>query len=106
MSSIQTFKYKRKKLTVIFWNVNVWFDLKEIAAILGYKKSLLDLFFLAEEKERFSNLSVRLISIDGLYRYTYYKVLKPKQREKAQELYNYVEKEVMPVFNEYIKSWI
>ena len=38
MSGIQTLKYKRKKITVIFWNNKVWFKLKEICEIIKCSK--------------------------------------------------------------------
>ncbi len=106
MSGIQTFKYKRKNLTVIFWYSKVWFDAKEIRNILGYKKDLHRFRGLLREEERFFRLGVQLISENGLYILTYHKCLTPKQREKAQELFDFVQAEIMPVFNEYIRSWL
>ena len=40
MSGIQTFKYKRRKITVIFWNATVWFKGRELYDILGYKEGM------------------------------------------------------------------
>lgn len=106
MSGIQTFKYKRKKITVIFWNVKVWFNAKELYDILGYKKEFNRFMGLLRKENIFSKSRITLISENGLYIFTYHKALKPKQREKAQELFDWFEKEIKPVFDKYIKSWL
>lgn len=110
MKSIQSFKYKRKKLTVIFWNLKVWFNAIEILRILGYKDNITRfmglLFGPNKDNLKFTTSKVKLISEDGLYVLTYYEGLKPKEREKANELYDYVQEEVMPAFNSYLRSWL
>lgn len=117
ISGIQTFKYRRRRITVIFWNGKIWFNAYEIYEILGYKGSLIKLMHLVDAKDRFTKSngrtsegelrpSIRLISENGLYVYTYHKVLKPKQREKAQELFDFVQAEIVPIFDEYIRSWL
>ena len=62
MSSIQTFRYKRKKLTVIFWDSKIWFELKEICFILKtrkddgiYKLSFDIPEYMADEDKRLKN---------------------------------------------------
>ena len=107
MSGIQTFKYKRRKMTVIFWNCRVWFKGKEIYEILGYKGGMTRFMtLLLDDNMTYSKSNVNLISELGLSTFTYHKGLKPKMREKANELYDWVQKEVMPVFDEYIRSWL
>ena len=107
MSGIQTFKYKHRKITVIFWNATVWFRGRELYDILGYKEGMSRFMtILSGDDMKFSESNVNLISELGLYTFTYHKGLKPKQREKAQALYDWFEEEVKPVFDEYIKSWL
>ena len=109
MSGIQTFKYKRRKITVIFWNATVWFKAKDLYDILGYKEGMsrfMTLLFGDNMKMEKPKVTVNLISELGLYTFTYHKGLKPRHREKAQELYDWVQKEIMPVFDDYIKSWL
>ncbi len=107
MSGIQSFKYKRRKITVVFWNNNVWFKAKEIREILGYKESLTRFTgLLWDEENKLFKPKANLITEKGLYVLTYHKGLKPKAREKAQELYDFVQEEVMPVFEAYIRSWL
>jgi len=112
MGSIQSFKYKRKDLTVIFWNCHVWFKAKEIFEILGYKryKRYRENFSRFLSLVHFVNVisyrpRVKLISENALYILTYHKASPEKTREKAKDLYEFVQEKVMPVFDEYIKSW-
>ena len=112
MSGIQTFKYKRQKITVIFWNTKVWFYAREICQIVkcSKKDDMHRLFcILAEympEEDKLRKLRIRLFSASGLQYLVKRVTMKPQRKEKLKEFCEWVEQEVMPVFDEYLRSWL
>lgn len=112
MSSIQTFRYKRKKLTVIFWDSKIWFELKEICFLLKtrkddgiYKLSFDIPEYMADEDKRLKN-KPKLISASGLEYLIRRVTMSPQRREKLEDLYDWICAEVMPAFDSYLRSWL
>lgn len=112
MSGIQTFKYKRKKLTVIFGNNKVWFKLKEICEIIKCSKkdemhrlSFIITDYMPDEDKQLETRT-KLVSASGLQYLVERVTMKPQRKEKLKDFYDWFEKEVKPVFDEYIKSWL
>jgi len=112
MSGIQTFKYKRKKLIVIFWNNKVWFKLKEISVLIKCSQKD-DIYRLSRtlteympEEDKHLETRTKLVSASGLQYLVERVTMKPQRKAKLKDFYDWIEKEVKPVFDEYIKSWL
>lgn len=112
MSGIQTLKYKRKKITVIFWNNKIWFRLNEICEIIKCSKkdethmlSFIITDYMPDEDKQLDTRP-KLVSASGLQYLVERVTMKPQRKEKLKDFYDWIEEEVMPVFTEYIRSWL
>ena len=93
MNSIQSFRYKRKRITVIFCNNKVWFKLGEISQLLkSSKKETIhklscEITDYMLDEDKLSKSMCHLVSASGLQYLIDENVrMKPQRKEKLEDL--------------------